>query len=89
MEHLEINHDDMISAEVEMVLAGPRHGQYRVIVRDLSYLEHDDLDEADGVIEMRYYPRAARDAAIEYAKTIVHGKKAAARPYRLDPPVAA
>lgn len=89
MEHLEINHDDKLSAEVEMVVAGPRHGQYRVIVRDLSYLEHHDLDEADGVIEMRYYPRDARDAAIAFAKSTVHGKKAADRPYRLDPPVAA
>jgi hypothetical protein len=76
MEHLEINHDDMISAEVEMVLAGPRHGQYRVIVRDLDSDAESLVD--DRVLEVRYYPRPDRDAAIAFAKSAVHGSKVAA-----------
>lgn len=64
MEHLEVNPDTMVAAEVEMVL----EGKYRVIFRDL---------DADAVIAVRIFPRAMRDAAIAYAKSIVNNKVAA------------
>jgi len=68
MEHLEVNHDTMAAAVVEMVLEGKYHGKYRVIFRDL---------DADAVIAVRIFPRAMRDAAIAYAKSIVNNKVAA------------
>jgi hypothetical protein len=68
MEHLEVNHETMVSAEVEMVLEGKYHGDYRVIFRDL---------DADAVIAVRIFPRHMRDAAIAHAKTLATGKVAA------------
>jgi hypothetical protein len=68
MEHLEVNHETMVSAEVEMVLNGKFSGSYRVIFRDL---------DADAIIEVRYFNRARRADAIAYAKTLATGKVAA------------
>lgn len=62
MEHLEVNHDTMVAAVVEMVLEGKYHGHYRVIFRDL---------DADAVIAVRTFPRHMRDDAIAYAKKLV------------------
>ena len=69
MEHLEVNKDTMVSAEVEMVLDGKYHGHYRVIFRDL---------DADAIIEVRVFSRDRRDDAISYAKKVVHGTQVAA-----------
>ena len=68
MEHLEVNPDTMVAAEVEMVLEGKYHGHYRVIFRDL---------DADAVIAVRIFPRHMRVDAIAYAKSIVDNEVAA------------
>jgi hypothetical protein len=62
MEHLEVNHDTMVAAEIDMVLEGKYHGKYRVIFRDL---------DADAVIAVRIFPQHMRDDAIAYAKKLV------------------
>ena len=68
MEHLEVNYETMVSAEVEMALAGKFSGSYRVIFRDL---------DADAIIEVRYFDRDRRADAIAHAKTLATGKVAA------------
>lgn len=61
MEHLTVNHQDMVSAEVEMVITGKRLGMFRVTMRDL---------DADAVIAIRFFPRRAD--AIAFANDIVN-----------------
>jgi hypothetical protein len=63
MEHLIVNHQDMVSAEVEMVITGKRLGMYRVIMRDL---------DADAVVAIRFFPRHRRADAIAFADDIVN-----------------
>jgi hypothetical protein len=63
MEHLAVNHDDMVSAEVERT--HNKRGEYRVIFRDL---------DADAVVATRFFK--TRAAAIAYADAAV-GKVAA------------
>ena len=65
MEHLAINHADMVSAEVERT--NNRHGEYRVILRDL---------DADAIIETRFFQ--TRADAVAYADRVVGNNKAAA-----------
>ena len=68
MEHLEVNHSTMVSAEVEMVLEGKYQGDYRLTCRDL---------DADAVISVRIFPRAMRDEAIAYAKFVTYNREEA------------
>ena len=68
MEHLVVNHELGISAEMDMMLSGRFVGHFRVITRDL---------DADRVIAVRYWPQHMRDCAIVYADGMVDGRTTA------------
>jgi len=60
MEHLEINHETMVAAEVDMVFGANSERGYRVMLRDL---------DTDRTVSSRTFKQ--RDVAIAYAQHLV------------------
>lgn len=67
MEALFVNHDHMLSTEVDRMTTGKFVGKFRVIFRDL---------DADAVIDVRFYP--TREAAVQFAERLAQQGKVAA-----------